>query len=121
MIQYAETRSIKRELLLRMTSSYFIHLLSRVFKTVPSTEVNTTSGVFTMTMMLGNSFGVIVATSLLVGFGRFKLNALLLTTNLNLSTNEVQKLDVLILQANLSVSHFKDFSQSFLVQGHKFQ
>lgn len=80
-----------------------------ILRAVPSSEVTTASGLFAMMMMLGNSFGIIVGTSLLVSFGRLKLTELLSTAGVGLNTDESRKLEVLIAQADLSVSHFKGF------------
>jgi MFS family permease len=82
-----------------------------ILRSVPATELNTATGLFTMAMMVGNSLGVIISTSLLVSLGRLKLNSLLSTADLNLNISEVQKLEVLIAQADLSATHFKDFTQ----------
>lgn len=70
----------------------FPSLNTALFRTLESNDINTGSGIFTMAMMLGNSLSVIVSTSLLVMFGRFKLFDLVGQEGLSISSDEFQLL-----------------------------
>jgi MFS family permease len=81
-----------------------------LLRTVKPTEVNTASGIFTMGMMLGNTLGVIISTSLLVLIGSKKITALLNSEGFSLSTESSDKLLRILAKADHSAAQFADFA-----------
>lgn len=86
------------------------NLNTAMFRAVKPTEINTASGIFTMATMLANSLSVILATSLMVIFGRQKLSFLMNQKGLEVNTEQYQTLTSIIAQVEHSPKQLQNFT-----------
>ncbi len=87
--------------------TYFPACNTAMMRPIPSEDLNVASGLYTMLMMLGNTFSVILSTTLVVFFGKHDLLAH--TQTLNLSASQHQDLVNIISQVEHSAAQLKDF------------
>jgi EmrB/QacA subfamily drug resistance transporter len=96
--------------------AYFTACNTAMLWAAPQKDLNVASGVYMMFMMMGNTLSVILATSLVVLFGR---NSLLESTQnhgLELSLQQHQDLVGVISKVEHSASQLKDFSHDQIPQ-----
>src|SRR5439155_15476608 len=72
--------------------AYFTASSTAMMRAVPSEDLNVASGVFTMSMMVGNTLSVVLATSFVVLFGRNHLLQNISAHGMNLTLQQHQDL-----------------------------
>jgi EmrB/QacA subfamily drug resistance transporter len=83
-------------------------LTTAMFRSVKSTEINTASGLYTMAMMIANSFSVIVATSLVSKLGQYKMSSLLAENEITLTPQQYHKVVQVISQVEHSPAQLQN-------------
>jgi MFS family permease len=89
--------------------AYFTACNTAMLWAAPQKDLNVASGVYMMFMMMGNTLSVILATSLLVFFGRNSLFESSQRHGLELSVQQHQDLAGIISKVEHSASQLKDF------------
>ncbi len=90
--------------------TYFTACSTAMMRSVPQEDLNVGSGVFTMFMMLGNTFSVILSTSFVVLFGRTHLLGSIATHGMTLTSEQHDDLTSIISKVEHSASQLKDFA-----------
>jgi hypothetical protein len=85
-----------------------------MFQAVPSQNLAIASGVYTMSMMLGNTLSIVLSTTLVVFFGRNHLMESV--KGMNLSAEQHQDLFNIISQVEHSALQLKGFSPDHIPQ-----
>jgi EmrB/QacA subfamily drug resistance transporter len=93
---------------------YFSACNTAMFQAVQAQDLNVASGVYTMAMMTGNTLSVILATSLVVLWGRSSLLENLKTSAVILTPEQQQSLVNLIAQVEISAKNLSGFESSQL-------
>ena len=93
---------------------YFSACNTAMFQAVQAQDLNVASGVYTMFMMAGNTLSVILATSLVVLWGRSFLLESLKTSGVILTSAQHQSLVNLIAQVEISAKNLSGFESSQL-------
>lgn len=96
--------------------AYFTACNTAMLWSAPQKDLNVASGVYMMFMMMGNTLSVILATSLVVLFGRNYLFQLSQEHGLDLSTQQHQDLAEIIAKVEHSASQLKDFAPDQVTQ-----
>ena len=89
--------------------AYFTAGNTAMMRAAPQEDLNVASGVYMMLMMVGNTLSVILATSLVVLFGRDYLLDNIQKHGLSLTPNQHQDLVEVIAKVEHSASQLKDF------------
>lgn len=96
--------------------AYFTACNTAMLWASPQKDLNVASGVYMMFMMMGNTLSVILATNLLVFFGRNSLFESSQHHGLNLSAQQYQNLAEVIAKAEHSAFQLKDFPSDQISQ-----
>lgn len=96
--------------------TYFTACNTAMLWSAPQQDLNVASGVYMMFMMMGNTLSVILATSLLVFFGRNALFEMTQKHGIELSAEQYQNLVEVISKAEHSAAQLKDFAPNQISQ-----
>lgn len=96
--------------------AYFTACNTAMLWAAPQKDLNVASGVYMMFMMVGNTLSVILATSLVVLFGRNSLFESSQKHGLDLSAQQHQDLVEIISKVEHSASQLKDFAPDQIPQ-----
>lgn len=90
--------------------TYFTACNTAMMRSVPQENLTVASGVYTMFMMLGNTFSVILSTSFVVLFGRTYLLESSAKHGMSLTSEQHDELVNIISKVEHSASQLKDFA-----------
>lgn len=82
-----------------------------MFRTIEPSDINTGSAIFVMCAMLGNTFSIIVSTSLITIVGRHQLTILMNQYNISLTSVEHERLINILNKAEHTAQQLSGFSE----------
>jgi EmrB/QacA subfamily drug resistance transporter len=96
--------------------AYFTACNTAMMRAVPQEDLNVASGIYMMFMMIGNTLSVVLATSLVVLFGRIHLLNNILNQGITLTPEQHKDLIESISKVEHSASQLKDFPSEYIPQ-----